>query len=78
MLIAWPTEYKGDKSKNSITLSDGEIYTPVKNSPPVCPCDNCKDINARQYGSCNSGFGVCEKYMDYEHAKAIWKLTVFD
>ena len=63
--------------KTTITLHDGTTYTPEKGKPPVCPCRNCKDLDSRKWGECNSGFGVCPGYMDYEHMNAVYKRTVF-
>ena len=68
MYIAWPTEYKGDRSKNSVTLSNGKEYIPEKGKPPEFPCKNC-------HPKCNGG---CREYMDYEHMYAAYKLAVFD
>ena len=61
----------------SIQLSTGEIYTPKKGCPPVSPCLSCKDKDLRKWGECNTGFGVCAAYMDYEHMNAVYKTTVF-
>ena len=61
----------------SITLSTGDIYTPEKGKPPVCPCTTCKEKSLAKFGECNSGFGVCAAYMDYEHMNAVYKTTVF-
>ena len=78
MYIAWPTEYDGDRSATSIVLSTGERYTPEKGKPPVAPGRDSEEINLRKWGECNSGFGVCAGYIDYEHMKAAFRLAVFD
>ena len=62
----------------SIILSDGSAWAPKKDKPPISPCEKCKDIDKRKWGECNSGFGVCAEYMDYEHMKAVYRITVFD
>lgn len=62
----------------TITLSDGRKWTPKKGCPPVSPCERCKEIDKRKWGACNSGFGVCAEYMDYEHMNAVYRITVFD
>lgn len=61
----------------SIELSTGEIYTPEKGKPPVYPCDKCKQQSLVKWRQCNSGFGVCAAYMDYEHMNAVYKRAVF-
>lgn len=60
-----------------ITLSTGETYTPEKGKAPVNPCAKCKERVAAKWGQCNSGWGVCAAYMDYEHMKAVYKTAVF-
>lgn len=62
----------------SITLSNGRKWTPEKGKPPVPPCQACKEIDRRKWGSCYSGFGVCPAYMDYEHMNAVYRLTIFE
>lgn len=61
-----------------ITLSDGRKWVPEKGKPPICPCGKCKDVDKRKWGVCNSGFGVCAEYMDYEHMNAVYRTTVFN
>ena len=78
MYIAWPTEYSGDRTANSIELSTGKTYAPEKGKPPIRPCTACKEKNLAKWGECNSGFGVCADYMDYEHMNAAYRLAVFD
>lgn len=66
-----------DIENPTITLSTGETYTPKKGKPPVCPCIECKQKSLAEWGACNSGFGVCAAYMDYEHMNAVYKKAVF-
>ena len=63
---------------NTIVLSDGTIYKPVKSEKPVPPCEKCKDKDKAKWGACNAGFGVCAAYMDYEYMNALYRVTVFD
>ena len=65
MYIATPVPF----TENGRTLSSGEIYTPVKNFPPECPCEKCKD-------KCKPD--ICELYMDYEKKLYFYRYTVFD
>lgn len=64
--------------KNAIKLSTGEYYKPKKGEYPACPCDECKYRDIAKWRACNAGFGVCAAYMDYEHMKAVYRLTVFE
>ena len=61
----------------TIVLSTGEAYTPQKGRPPVNPCLTCRDKDLAKWGECNSGYGVCAAYMDYEHMNAVYKRAVF-
>lgn len=61
----------------SVRLSTGRTYTPEKGKPPVYPCLACKQRDISKWGACNSGYGVCAEYMDYEHCNAVYKKTVF-
>ena len=57
----------------SIVLSDGSTYTPQKNERPEYPCRGCE-----MWDDCVKQTDPCDRYMDYEHKLALWKLTVFD
>lgn len=61
----------------TITLSTGKTYTPEKGQPPVSPCLSCREKDFSKWGACNSGFGVCADYMDFEYMNATYKKTVF-
>lgn len=66
-----------DIKNPTITLSTGKTYTPKKGEPPVDPCLTCKEKSLARWGECNSGFGVCAAYMDYEHMNCVYKTSVF-
>lgn len=59
----------------TITLSDGTKYTPEKGNEPVSPCWNCP---REKRIKCVYNIDCCDKYMDYEHSLAIYRITVFD
>ena len=58
----------------TIKLSTGELYTPERGKPPIRPCYSCLPEKRLK---CMESLSVCDEYMDYEHANAIYRTTVF-